>query len=480
MSACGARIVAEGLGFTYVGARAPALAGVDLDLVPGSETWVTGPNVAGKTTLLLMLAGVIPTVMEGRVTGSLQIEGRDGGTSVVPAMVMQDAGVYLFRTVFDEIAFPLENCGVSESDLESAVRDALGLLGIEDLQARLMHTLSGGERQKVSVAAALAVRPDLLLLDEPFEQLDPASVSEVLGLARLRAAAGATLVVATREETQVPDGPARIRLSGGTVCAHSAPPLADGSQTSSRLGDPVLEIGGLTHRYTSGAGIVDVDITVRAGESVAVLGPNGAGKTTLMRHTIGLLRPDSGCVRVCGEDAGPRAIWDLAHDVGLLFQNPDDQVFNRVVEAEVAWGLLVRGVAKDIAVTRAREVMVELGIEELAEENPHEITASQRQLVAFASVLVAEPRLIVLDEPTKALDCVAAETVARAIDRRLEQGAGVLVVTHDLRFASRVADRCVVLAGGRVIADGRSDDVLADEAMLHEARLLASTGRTER
>jgi len=155
-----------------------------------------------------------------------------------------------------------------------------------------------------------------------------------------------------------------------------------------------------------------------------------------------------------------------------VFQNPDDQVFNRVVETEVAWSLIARGIAKDAALERAHAVMVELGIDRLAKDNPHEITASERQLVAFASVLVAEPRLIVLDEPTKALDADAAETVASAVERRLADGAGVLLVTHDLRFAARLSNRCIVLADGRVIADGPSHQVLEAASLLRRARLL--------
>jgi len=472
MTGRGARVTAEGVGFTYAGTRSVALEGVDFIADFGSETWITGPNAAGKSTLLAMIAGVVPTVIEGTLTGRLDVVGAGVGTDATPSMVLQDSGIYLFRTVFDEIAFPLTNCGISEDELEPAVRGVLEAVNVAHLEPRLMHTLSGGERQKVAVAAALAVDPDVLLLDEPFEQLDPASAEDVLGLAHRQAAIGTTVFIATREAEHVPEGAQRLHLVEGMPQHDAAEPRIECRPITRHLGGPVLELRKLTHRYGSGGGVEDVDLCVREGESVALLGPNGAGKTTIMKHTIGLLRPDSGDVQVLGRDASEHETWELARDVGLLFQNPDDQVFNRVVETEVAWSLIARGIAKDAALERAHAVMVELGIDRLAKDNPHEITASERQLVAFASVLVAEPRLIVLDEPTKALDADAAETVASAVERRLADGAGVLLVTHDLRFAARLSNRCIVLADGRVIADGPSHQVLEAASLLRRARLL--------
>ncbi|MCL4079456.1 ATP-binding cassette domain-containing protein [Coriobacteriia bacterium Es71-Z0120] len=472
MSDRGAYVTAEGVGFTYTRARSAAIAGIDFVATPGSENWITGPNAAGKSTLLGVIAGVVPTVIEGNLTGRLDVVGAGTGGAATTSMVLQDSDVYLFRSVFDEIAFPLANRGVSGDELDSAVLGALEAVGIAHLESRLMHTLSGGERQKVAVAAALAVDPDVLLLDEPFEQLDPASAVEVLGLARRQSALGTTVFIATREAGHVPEGANRLHLVGGVPHVDDAEPRIVCWPKARPLGGLLLELRNLTHRYGSGGGVEDVDLSVHEGESVALLGPNGAGKTTIMKHACGLLRPDSGEVRVLDQDASDQQVWDLARVVGTLFQNPDDQIFNRLVEMEVAWSLIARGTAKEAALERAHAVMAELGISRLAMENPHEITASERQLVAFASVLVAEPRLIVLDEPTKALDADAAETVASAIERRLDDGAGVLLVTHDVRFAARLSNRCVVLADGRVIANGPSCEVLEDASLLRRARLL--------
>jgi energy-coupling factor transport system ATP-binding protein len=388
-------------------------------------------------------------------------------------MVMQDSGVYLFRSVFDEVAFPLQNRGVAPAELTQEVRRCLAQLDIELLEGRLMHTLSGGERQKVAVAAALAVDPDVLLLDEPFEQLDPASADEVVAVAQSASLSGVTAFIATRYADRAPAAARRIHLVEGRS-AEPAEPAAEvpPSRVSRLAGNVVLEFRDVVHRYPTGGGIEDIRFRVRSGESVAVFGPNGAGKTTLMKHAIGLLRPQSGSVFLDGADTSDTPIWQLARTVGLLFQNPDDSIFNSTARAEVAWSLVTRGMGRQEAQSKAAAVMKELGIESIAEENPHELPASQRQLIALASVLVTEPRLIVLDEPTKALDEQASTILATAIERRLDAGAAVLLVTHDPPFALRMTDRAVGIVDGRVIADGPSSDVFADRAVLERARFV--------
>jgi len=488
----GARVYADGLGFAYSGADSWALAHIAIDIAPGEELWLTGANASGKSTLLGLLANVIPTVIEGTLAGELEVTAERGAATApataataaaaetaapavpdaINSMVMQDSGVYLFRTVYDEIAFVLANRGVAPELVPAAVADALAVLGVESLEGRLMHTLSGGERQKVAVCAALAVEPDLLLLDEPFEQLDPASVAEVFSAARSLAEEGLTLVIATRQASLVPPGARELHLAAGRLAERPAAAPAPEPRAPGIPGEPLLELAGVTHRYSPTAGIEGVDLTVRRGESVALLGPNGAGKTTLMKHADGLLRPQSGIVRVAGADIAERPVHQIAREVGMLFQNPDDQIFNRTVISEVAWAPRARGMAEPEAHAVALEALAELGIEHLSAENPHELTASQRQLVAFASILVVSPQLYVLDEPTKALDAAAAEKVAVAVDRRLAEGAGVLLVTHDLAFAERLADRSVVLIGGSVAWEGMTAALLDEREVLERARLL--------
>jgi energy-coupling factor transport system ATP-binding protein len=470
----GAGIRTESLTFSYPDSSIAALWEISICVERGEVVWVTGPNAAGKSTLLGVLGGVLPEVIAGTISGTLKLD-PVGEADAVAAMVMQDSGVYLFRTVADEIAFPLLNRGVLPDELDTQVAECLARLQIESLAGRFMHTLSGGERQKVAVAAALAVDPDVLLLDEPFEQLDPASATEVIDVSLRAAAQGITTVIATRYAENLPPDARRLHLVKGQLAEPKPSVVRPARHPATVLGEPVLEYVDVTRRYPTGGGIEGVNLVVRAGESVAVFGPNGAGKTTLMKHAIGLLRPQSGAVLLSGKDIADTPTWQLARDVGLLFQNPDDAIFNTTAGAEVAWSLTTRGLSKAEALAKAMPVMQELGNDGLAGENPHELTASQRQLVALGSVLVTEPKLIVLDEPTKALDEDAACILAGAIERRLESGASVLLVTHDPPFARSMTDRAVAVVDGCVIAEGPTSEIFSDAELMVRARFVSGS-----
>jgi energy-coupling factor transport system ATP-binding protein len=207
----------------------------------------------------------------------------------------------------------------------------------------------------------------------------------------------------------------------------------------------------VTHRYVEGGGIEDVSLHVREREALAIVGPNGAGKSTLLRASAGLLTPQSGTVRLLGEEPssiGTRRVADVA---AILFQDPDDQIFNPTVAREVGWALRVRGVAAQAVEERVAAVLSEVGLAEHAMRHPYDLSRSGRQLVALASVLVTEPRVLFLDEPTTALDDAAVAIVLAAVERRRERGAAIVLVTHDSSIATAWADRAVRLDHGRLV-----------------------------
>jgi len=311
-----------------------------------------------------------------------------------------------------------------------------------------------------------------LILDEPFEQLDPASASEVIALSRELARSGTTLIVATREALLTPSEARTLYLDGGRIVDRIVSKEYAPRQSHAQSSEALLEMDHVDYSYPKGPGIHGISFQVNSGRVLGLLGENGAGKSTIIKQTVGLLRPDSGVVRVCGFDTSNRTVQELSRSVGMLFQNPADQIFNADVISEVAWSLVARGMRKDAARESAGAVLEELGIAHLAGANPFEIPSSARQLVAFASILVTNPRLIVLDEPTKALDIKSAETVLGAIERRLAQGAGALIVTHDIAFIAHIADECALMSDGEIIGFGETSTILADEVLMRRARLL--------
>jgi cobalt/nickel transport system ATP-binding protein len=233
-----------------------------------------------------------------------------------------------------------------------------------------------------------------------------------------------------------------------------------------------LHAAGLRYRYPSGrAALNGVDLHVEHGERVALLGPNGAGKTTFALHLNGLLRGE-GRLEVAGLEVAPGTLRELRARVGLVFQDPDDQLFMPTVGEDVAFGPLNLGLDAGTVRRRVAAALAAVRMDHAAERAPHELSMGERRRAAIATVLAMEPRLLVLDEPTAGLDPRGRrellETLER-IDRTL------LVVTHDLPLAAELCERAVVLANGRVVADGPADAVLGDAALLatHDLELPA-------
>lgn len=229
---------------------------------------------------------------------------------------------------------------------------------------------------------------------------------------------------------------------------------------------PELEVLGLVHVYRqSGVRALDgLDLRVTPGELVAIIGQNGSGKTTLVRHLNGLLRPTEGRVTIDGEDASGLTVAQLASRVGLVFQDPDRQIFSGSVRAEVEFGprnLGRRGERLRQAVSRALEAT---GLGDDGEANPYDLGGSRRKLLALASVLAMETGVLVLDEPTTGQDARGVERVRDVVQAVAAEGRTVIAISHDMRFVAETFARVVVMRGGRIILDGRPDEAFADAA----------------
>jgi cobalt/nickel transport system ATP-binding protein len=233
-----------------------------------------------------------------------------------------------------------------------------------------------------------------------------------------------------------------------------------------------IEARGLTYRYPNGHVALDaVDLHVGHGERVAVMGPNGAGKTTLMLHLNGLLMGE-GALSVAGLEVARRELGELRARVGLVFQDPDDQLFMPTVREDVAFGPLNVGLDPDAALARVDEALAAVRMGHVADRAPHELSMGERRRVAIATVLAMRPRLLVLDEPSANLDPRARRELLDVLEG-LEQT--MLVVTHDLPFAAELCERALILSRGRVVADAACTDVLADPELLgrHDLELPA-------
>jgi energy-coupling factor transport system ATP-binding protein len=496
----------ENVGYSYPDAPEPSLRDVSLSLEPGEFCVLAGRSGSGKSTLLRAAAGLVPHFHGGSFSGRVTVAGLDT-RDCTPAQIGTVAGTLLqdpesqivMSTVRSELALAVENLGRGAGVVARAVEEVALALGIAELLDRPTGELSGGELQRVALAAALVSRPPLVLLDEPTSQLDPVAGDELIWqlrrlnqesdtavlliehrLERCLGAAdrviamsdgriacdsdpGGFLQWAAREEPSLSTPAARLIAGAGltpppsgvkqaraTLRQHGMLPSGEAAGAEDpgareriarrpRLrrrekSRPALAVKGVWHELRDGPAILrGVDLRLEAGETVVLMGRNGAGKSTLLRHAAGLLKPTRGSVERAGR-------------LALLLQNPGDYLLHERVADE--------------APAAALELM---GLTALAERHPRDLSGGERQRLALAIVLGGEQpaATIALDEPTRGMDRQAKEELAAWLRGQADTGVAVLVATHDAEFAATLATRVVLVADGRVIADGPIAEILS-------------------
>ncbi len=515
----------EDFSFTYTGQHDPALRRVSLDIGEGEYVLVTGPSGGGKSTLCRCLNGLVPHFHGGALSGRVVVDGLDI-TAHQPrefaarvGMVFQDPENQIIASdVERDIAFGLENLGMPADIIAQRVQESLDMLGIPLLRRAPIDSLSGGEKQKVALAAALAVRPSVLVLDEPTSELDPQSAREFMEtVALLHSEGGLTVVLVEHRIERVADYSTRIVvLDGGSVVVDESrraalqllldephgvgvPPMVEVArdlrmaglwsgttpteidEARERFGD-IIASGSTERRYerkpTPGPTLIEVQdlhfqyengrpalqgvtASVRANELLAVMGRNGSGKTTLARHLNGLLKPAHGRVTVKGADTRHASVSSIAGTVGLVFQNPNDHLFADTVEEEIRFTLKHLQIPEDEAGRRVDDVLALLGLEQYRHHYPRGLSGGERQRIALASVVAARPDVLVLDEPTRGLGHELKEELLRFLIGYCDAGRAVVLITHDVETVARHADRVLLLDEGRVVDDGPRRTVLS-------------------
>jgi energy-coupling factor transport system ATP-binding protein len=469
----------EGVSYAYPG-EPDALRDVTLTVEPGEFVVVAGGSGSGKSTLLRAASGLVPHFHGGTFAGRLRCAGLDtrehgpGELAAVAGTLLQDPETQvLMGTVRAELAFPLENRGFAPAAVARGVEEAALALGIAGLLDRSTHELSGGELQRVALGAALAGRPQLLLLDEPTSQLDPVAGDELLGvLRRVNEEWGTAVLLAEhRLERCLPAADRVIALDGGRVAFDGSPedfllrraetPIARLFALAGRPERPVTvkaarralgappafappESPPAPSRGTAALALDrvwlerdatilrSVDLRVGPGDTVALMGRNGAGKSSLLKVAAGLWRPTRGKVSASGR-------------VALLLQNPGDYLLEERVDRELP-----------------APALEEAGLGHLAARHPRDLSGGERQRLALEIVLraAAPPAVVCLDEPTRGMDRGHKERLAQRLRALAATGTAVIVATHDAEFAAGFAARTVLLGDGRPVADAPTAEVL--------------------
>ena len=545
----------------FVGKMNPwALRGVNLKIEKGEFLGLTGPSGAGKTTTCKTMMGLIPHAARvaanranDHVQGSVEVMGGlvcgidpaanvvDGvargeilGDPVRPplaGMVFQDPeNQFLTMSLLYELAFGLQLLGLAAEEIDERAREALYMVGLGHLwkDAENIHPadLSGGQKQRVAIASFLAMRPELLILDEPTSDLDPIGKSEVIAtVRRLKEEHDLTVVLVEQDPEILFDFCDRVALicNGrvdlvgepeefysqfefldergvytfevsriayrAQVCGEDEVPKSiveaqavftevEGEPTDEVVdsdAEKVIEVVDLWYRYEDGTvALSGADLVLHRGETMGLLGNNGSGKTTLAKILTGLYAPWKGVCKVLGEDVFQRRVRrELPMNIGYVFQNPDHQTFTRRVFDEVAYGLKCIGVKEDQVEGRVMEGLERVDLVELVDEDPLFLGKGQKQRLAVAAVLAMRPEVIIVDEPTTGQDYRMVSSIMALLEELHHAGGTVLIITHDMTLVANYCHSVTVLRDGRTVFEGTARKLFSSPEQLEAAQLRA-------
>lgn len=496
----GAAVQLEGVSYTYPGAAEPTLRSVSLEVPAGQCVVVTGPSGCGKTTLSRLVNGLVPHVYAGEVTGRVLV----GGTEVA-AWAPDELGVrvgsvfqnprsqFVNLDVASEIAFGCENLGLPRAEIVERVEEAAAALGIRPLLDRSIEELSGGQKQAVILASALAMRPAVFVLDEPTASLDTASMMRLAEVVAALKAQGKTVIVSEHrlwwlhgvadrvvlmEEgtvagdwdaasygalpraeraalgmrawtvTEMEEEMAARAAVAPTASAEGSPAPATEAATAEGLTAEGLTAEGLTVAFRRKPPVLEgLSLAVAPGRVLGIVGRNGAGKTTLLRCLSGLTRERAGSVALDGRALAARERPGTVH---LVMQEPGYQLFADSARAELR-----------LPDAETDELLAAFGLTACAERHPLSLSGGERQRLAIAAGIAQGARALVLDEPTSGLDRANMERVAAVLCRVAAAGAPVALVAHDYEFLCAVCDEVAEVEGGRVSARYDLDPVHA-------------------
>ncbi|MCS7179372.1 MAG: energy-coupling factor transporter ATPase [Anaerolineae bacterium] len=527
----GVAISIQDLSFTYAETRRPALQHINGQVEEGTFVVIMGHEGAGKSTLCCSLNALVPRFFRGEYSGRVIVHNVEVAKARVAEMsrrvglVLQDFEAQLFSTSVElEVAFGPENLCLPRDEIERRIDRYLRFVGLADMRRREPASLSGGQKQRLAIASVLALEPPILVMDEPTTDLDPIGREEVLSVADMLRQEQRTLLVVDhdpetavdadqvwlmREGEVVAQGPPRQVLTDLALlesCGVQPPPTVALFQALGWPGQPltveeaitlirehdlarprplqcpstptngrpvILELRDVDYVYPTRAveALSGIHLQIREGEFLAIVGQNGSGKTTLAKHLNGLLKPTRGEVLFRGRPLGDIRRTEMARLVGYVFQNPDHQIFSNTVREEVGFSLRMAGMDPRAVEERVAEALAVVGLAGYEEEVPFTLTKGERQRVAVASVLAAQPQVIILDEPTTGLDYRHQRSMMEMLRDLHRRGHTVIIITHSMWVAAEYAERVVVMKDGRILVDAPTRMAFAQEPALAEASL---------
>ena len=517
--------------FKYTAQQEPTLKGINLTIYKGEKVLIIGPSGYGKSTLGHAINGIIPSIHDGDSQGQLLIKGRPAfdmsiyETSLLVSTVLQDTdGQFIGLSVAEDLAFALENDMVALPEMQVRVQDWAGRLDLMDLLKHRPQDLSGGQKQRVSLGGVLIDESPILLFDEPLANLDPKSGQDTIDLIdRLHAEEGVTtIIIEHRLEDVLYRSVDRIVLiNDGTILYNGSPDqllassllLENGIReplylTTLRLlgldlkklsqlakleelslpgfslpqlpsfaeeraastKEPLLEVQSLTFSYPNKRVLKDMSFTIHQGERIAIVGKNGAGKSTLAKALCNFVTVDGDLIWK-GESILSDSVKERSERIGYVLQNPNQMISQTMIFDEVALGLKMRGVAEDEIQKRVQQVLQVCGLAAFRNWPISALSYGQKKRVTIASILVLNPDIILLDEPTAGQDYRHYTEMMEFLNELNQQGHTIVMITHDMQLMLDYSDRALVLVDGQIIADAHPAQILSNPDILQKANL---------
>jgi len=531
----------ENVTFSYIGSSETVLLNVNLSIEEGMVTAIIGPTGAGKSTLLKMLNGIVPKVTGGRLEGKVIVDGLDTRTHSISELarhvgiVLDDPSVQIFTLlVEDEVAFGPCNLGLPRDEVIRRVNFALESVGLTEFRRRNPSELSGGEQQLLAIAGALAMKPRILVLDEPLSMLDPIGKQQVIQVLKNLANRRESTIILTEsgaDISMISDIIDRaVILHDGMVIADGDPKTILSSDIPTQIGVrrpqtievslqlrkyyqnfPIcLSVGELANNLrkiirhpgenahlrrivesVGGESIISVEnlhfiypggvhalkgVSLNIPEKVLVglIGQNGSGKTTLALNLVGLLKPTNNNAKIIvdGVDIIRSDIREVIKHINYVFQNQDHQIFNDTVEEEIAYGVRNLGLQEAEIMKRVNEAIEFFELEAYRKAYPLTLPKHLRKRVAIASIYALKPKILIIDEPTTGLDTLETRKLMDKILEYIRKGNTVIIITHDIETIAEYADHLIVMSNGKILLTGRPEEVFSEHSLLREADIL--------
>lgn len=522
--------------FQYRAQQEPTLTGINLTIAEGEKVLIVGPSGSGKSTLAHCINGLIPFAYKGEMSGSLRIMGVEQTELSIAALsdqvgtVLQDPdGQFVGLTVGEDIAFSLENHAVQQIEMIEKVLAAATAVDIHEYLGSSPQELSGGQKQKTTLAGVLVGDVDILLFDEPLANLDPYTGTKAIELIdRVQKETGKTVIIIEHRLEEVlhravdriiviHDGRVAadmsaaellstdllsevgireplyltaLKYAGCTITSDMNPQHIDeirldscsskleywndnhNSQQDKHESLPILELRDVSFGYEKNRPVLHkLNLLVNKGEMICIAGRNGAGKSTVSKLICGFYKPTSGSILMNGRDIAKDTIKERAERIGFVMQNPNHMISKTLLYDEVALGLKLRGVSEELIRERVHHVLKICGLYAFRSWPISALSYGQKKRVTIASIMILEPEVIILDEPTAAQDYRHYNDMMEFLLTLREQGMTVIMITHDMHLMLEYADRAVVLSDGVKLADDSPERVLTNIEVVRNANL---------